>query len=32
MKITIDAEKSTTNTPDIEVADELHTSSEEDAP
>ena len=31
-KITTDAEKSTANTPDIELMDEPHTSSEEDAP
>jgi hypothetical protein len=31
-KITTDAEKSTTNTPVIELVDEPHTASEEDAP
>ena len=31
-KITTDAEKSTRNTPVIEVVDEARTSSEEDAP
>ena len=31
-KITIDAEKSITKTPDVELVDEPHTASEEDAP